>query len=202
MAEDLSATEASDFDFNDVVIDVYYTTDEEEATIILQAAGGTLPLRINGDDALEVHDLFGVGRNIMVNTGWGGSNGAVADPVVIEHIPFVLTDLDEDGEITENDFLLKVKTITLEVYKTLPSGNPDWFEMTADEGAPAAKFAVPIYKSNGEEVRWANERVSLKSIYGKFSDWATESTGIMWWDTEKAAEIEAEEEAAKQNQGN
>ena len=205
MAEDLSATEASDFDFNDVVIDVYYTTGQSTATstatIFLQAAGGTLPLRINEDDALEVHDLFGVGRNVMVNTGWSGSNGASKNPVSFT-IPFALSDLNNDGDIDVDDFLLKVKTIKLEVYKTYSTGNPDWFEMGADEGAPAAKFAVPIHKSNGEEVHWANERQSLKDLYGKFSEWATSAPWIEWWDTEKAAIIEAEEEAAQQNQGN
>jgi hypothetical protein len=202
MAEDLSATEASDFDFNDVVIDVYYTTGQTKATIILQAAGGTLPLRINEDDTKEVHSLFGVGTNVMVNTGWGGSNGANDVEPVSFTIDFALTDMDNDGKIDENDFLLCVKEIKLEVKKTLSTGTPGWFEMTADEGAPAAKFAVPIYRSDGTEVEWAAERESLKDKYGKFSEWATTASHIMWWDVDKAAEIEAEEEAAMQNQGN
>lgn len=60
--EDLGA----DFDFNDVVFDVAL---EDDATWVrLKAAGGTLPLTIDG---IEVHGKFGVGTSEMVNTGAG-----------------------------------------------------------------------------------------------------------------------------------
>ena len=179
MAEDLSATEASDFDFNDVVIDVYFTTDEDEATIILQAAGGTLPLRINGDDTNEVHSLFGVGTNVMVNTGWGGSNGASKNPVSFD-IPFTLTDKDDNGVINEDDFLLTVKEIKLEVKKTLSSGAPGWFEMKAEKGEPASKFAIPL--EDPTVVNWCPERTSIKDTYESFVDWAqTGAIEFKWW---------------------
>ena len=77
MAEDLSASEASDFDFNDVVFDVVWKSDSE-AEIILQAAGGTLPLTVNG---VEVHGAFEVETNVMVNTNWTGTNTAKHAPV-------------------------------------------------------------------------------------------------------------------------
>lgn len=66
IAEDLGATD--DFDFNDVVFDVAFNGG---ATIItLQAAGGTLPLYIGvGSVQHEVHSLFGVSSDVMVNTG-------------------------------------------------------------------------------------------------------------------------------------
>ena len=64
MAEDLNASEKSDFDFNDVVFD--WKIEGRVATIQLLAAGGTLPLTVGGE---EVHDKFGVTRNTMVNTG-------------------------------------------------------------------------------------------------------------------------------------
>jgi len=179
MAEDLSATEASDFDFNDVVIDVVYTTDQSTATITLRAAGGTLPLRINGDDTKEVHSLFGVGTNVMVNTGWGGSNGASKDPVSFP-ISFTLIDKDNDGEITEDDFLLTVKEIKLEVKKTLSSGAPGWFEMKAEQGEPASKFAIPL--EDPTVVNWCSERTSIKDTYEYFVDWArTGAIEFKWW---------------------
>ena len=70
IAEDLSASEGSDFDFNDVIFDVKYEYPVwNKTTIILQAAGGKLPLRIGVlDDEHEVHKLFGVSLNTMVNT--------------------------------------------------------------------------------------------------------------------------------------
>ena len=64
MCEDLGATD--DFDFNDVVFDVY--NDWRGAVITLHAAGGTLPITVAGKD---VHQSFGT--NEMVNTGKGAT---------------------------------------------------------------------------------------------------------------------------------
>ena len=64
IAEDLGAV--GDFDFNDVVFDVAFNTFGEGVQVTVHAAGGTLPLKING---VEVHELFGVSVNEMVNTG-------------------------------------------------------------------------------------------------------------------------------------
>ncbi|MCQ2222466.1 MAG: hypothetical protein MJZ35_01620 [Bacteroidaceae bacterium] len=88
MCEDLGVI--GDFDFNDVVFDVqikqvvpanqaneWY---HSEGTIVLRAAGGTLPLYVNG---VEVHEAFGVETNVMVNTG----NGATCAPVVLAFEP-------------------------------------------------------------------------------------------------------------------
>jgi hypothetical protein len=64
MAEDLGSNEGSDFDYNDVVFD--YDIYSDGVTVIeLQAAGGTLPLYI---ESFEVHELFGVATDVMVNT--------------------------------------------------------------------------------------------------------------------------------------
>ena len=176
MAEDLSANEASDFDFNDVVIDVDYTKGQSTATITLQAAGGTLPLIINDDEELEVHALFDVPTTTMVNTGWTGSNGANdVDPVSFT-IPFTVTDLDGDEEITNNDFLMATNGITLKVRKTVPStGDYEWIEMTARQGEPAAKFAVST------DCQWLTERTSIKSQVGSFAEWAQGKIGTLIW---------------------
>ncbi len=64
MCEDLGATD--DFDFNDVVFDVYNQWDG--AVITLHAAGGTLPITVAGKN---VHEAFGT--NEMVNTGKGAT---------------------------------------------------------------------------------------------------------------------------------
>ena len=74
IAEDLSATEKGDFDFNDVVFDVKFESNSTIITIV--AAGGTLPLTVAGK---EVHTLFGVDTKVMVNTGANG--GVTKDPV-------------------------------------------------------------------------------------------------------------------------
>ena len=67
ICEDLSVKENGDFDFNDAVFDVEFTS--TGARIVLLAAGGTLPLTIGGE---EVHEKFGVPTSTMVNTGKAG----------------------------------------------------------------------------------------------------------------------------------
>ena len=80
IAEDLGASQGSDFDYNDVVFDAFvYSTwnvatnrSEVRAAITILAAGGTLPIYIgNGDDKFEVHEAFGVSTSTMVNTKAG-----------------------------------------------------------------------------------------------------------------------------------
>jgi hypothetical protein len=169
MAEDLSADEASDFDFNDVVIDVYYIQGKTNATIVLQAAGGTLPLRIAGNDDWEVHELFQVPVTTMVNTNWSGSNSADRDPVTL-----TLTNFGPYE--TEDAFLIGVRDdITLEVKKTLSTGTAQWFPMTANQGEPAAKFAVD------GKYQWLDERTNIKAQNGSFVDWVTGKIGELEW---------------------
>lgn len=110
IAEDLSAKDGTDFDFNDVVFDVNITSDG--ASCVLQAAGGTLPLKIEG---LEVHELFGVSTSDMVNTG------GISKPAV----PFTLQGISN------------AKDIRITVLK-----NGEWVELKAQQGVPAAKIAV------------------------------------------------------------
>ena len=114
IAEDLSATDNTDFDFNDVVLDVNIEGTTANCTLI--AAGGTLPLRINNDNNLEVHKLFGVDTNVMVNTGAGPTK---------DYVPFTLNNISNAADIK------------LEVFK-----NGSWIELTAQQGTPAAKIAV------------------------------------------------------------
>lgn len=143
MAEDLSASEGTDFDFNDVVIDV--NIDGTTANCVLLAAGGTLPLRINGDDNLEVHEMFKVSPNVMVNT-YAGRH------YEYEYVPFTLNGISD------------AKDIKLEVQK-----NGQWMEMTAKQGVPAAKIAVP------QSVDWCNERQGIN-----FGGWV-QDVNYIWW---------------------
>ena len=116
IAEDLSVEDAaSDFDFNDVVFDVKMNyPNYGEHTIILQAAGGTLPLTV-GDS--EVHDLFGVSTTTMVNTGAGVSKA----PVTFKY--------------AQN--ITNVNEIPVKVQK-----NGQWIELVAPQGKVASKTSV------------------------------------------------------------
>ena len=116
IAEDLSVEDAaSDFDFNDVVFDVKMNYPNNGVhTIILQAAGGTLPLKV-GDS--EVHGLFGVSTTTMVNTGAGVSKA----PVTFTYVKHI-TNVDE---------------IPVTVQK-----NGQWIELVAPRGKVASKICV------------------------------------------------------------
>jgi len=156
IAEDLSAQEAGDFDFNDVVFDVKYTSDTE-ADIILQAAGGTLPLWI-GSEENEVHAWFGVNTKTMVNTHAAGA--------VNKEVP-------ESRHITGINRSLKGKDIIIKVNKGTEE-NPDWQELTAKQGVPAAKLAVsPTFE-------WCNERQGINKKYPIFSEWV-QNTELVWY---------------------
>ena len=116
IAEDLSASEGSDFDFNDVVFDVQLNWPSEgKHTITLQAAGGKLPLTIAGE---EVHAKFGVPTNKMVNTeSWTEQR----DPVT-----FVI----EGNYANANEIEVRVQK------------GSDWPLLTAPKGKAASKIAV------------------------------------------------------------
>lgn len=155
MAEDLSANQASDFDFNDVVFDVE-RVDDGHAKITLQAAGGTLPLRINstdGEGGWEVHAEFGVPVNTMVNTNANlkGLPNAKCDPVVLS--------TNFSGDFSEANFAETVRNIRVEVYKSKM-----WMPLTANRGVACCKFAVKDKK------QWVNERQNIDGIY-TFSEW-------------------------------
>ncbi len=166
IAEDLSALEAGDFDFNDVVLDIKFGS---PAKLRPMAEGGPLPLRINRDNDLEVHKLFGVAPDgfdpetyteklPMVNTGAGPEK----NPVVFE-----LT----TGKKNIAD-ALDAKDLPIEVFK-----NGEWLPLTAVKGEPASKIAV--WDVN---FQWLKERKSIKDEYPLFLDWCRDNSFTsQWW---------------------
>ena len=165
VAEDLSAAGDTDFDFNDVVLDVTFGN---PATVILTHAGGTLPLRINSNNANEVHKLFGVWQGDdainentplqqMVNTGKGPNRPSV--------------DLTNVLNVSINSRSEADSRLKLEVYK-----NGSWIEMTSPKGEPACKLAV------GQDFKVLGERQSIKGTYPNFLKWVENSTfSSQWW---------------------
>ena len=155
IAEDLSASEGSDFDFNDVVFDVKYGYPEwNKTTIILQAAGGKLPLCIGVlDKDHEVHNLFGVSLNTMVNTeDWT----AHKDPV-----PFIIDGQYGSGNIVD---------LPIWVQK-----GSDWVELTAPQGKAASKIAVST------DYKWVKELQDISNAYKKFDKYVKSGNPAKWW---------------------
>lgn len=171
MAEDLSADGDTDFDWNDVVFTVEYTS-TTTAKVTLFAAGGTLPLKVAGR---EVHDAFGYpnpdenGLYKMINTGAKADVNGVTPVVLFESLTV--------------DKSLRGKDITITVDKGEKNAEgvyvPNWIELTATGGKPAAKVCVGV--DFAIDHKWCEERQSIKKIYPKFSQWAIENPTLLWW---------------------
>ena len=159
IAEDLSASEGSDFDFNDVVFDVKYGYPAgDKTTIILQAAGGKLPLCIGVlDKAHEVHNLFGVSLNTMVNTeNWTAHKDPVTFTIDVQY-----------G--TEN-----IVDLPIWVQK-----GSDWVELTAPQGKAASKIAVST------DYKWVKELQDISDAYKKFDKYVKSGKPAKWWKENK-----------------
>jgi hypothetical protein len=128
IAEDLSASEAGDFDFNDVVFDVV-KAENGKTTLKLICAGGVLPLRVRGAneaEGVEIHSVFGEmapdakGYYKMYNTGAGPT---------VEEKTFTVS-----GEYKTPE---QIKNIIIEVKK-----NEVWMPLPANRGEAACKILV------------------------------------------------------------
>ena len=164
IAEDLSASDATDFDFNDVVFDVTFNADGS-ATVQLVAAGGVFPLTVDGH---EVHAAFGHtetdsrGYFKMINThsAIDGVDGATA-------APFTVANPGKNGsniKIMVNKFEKK-EDGTVEAH---------WYELEAKRGVPAAKLCV------NQTFQYCGERVPITTPYPNFGGWVRGNKYI-WW---------------------
>lgn len=159
MAEDLSANdEGKDFDFNDVVFDVYFSETVGEAYVMVQAAGGTLPLTVHGT---EVHGLFGQPTNKMINTH--------AEDLHLNGISGLAPQKIQLTGITVNskqDVNTKVKImVQKDVVKANGETVKEWVELV-NSGAAACKIGVP------PTTGIANERTNVNSVL-RFNEWVT-----------------------------
>ena len=182
IAEDLTANERGDFDFNDIVFDVEYVS-ASEVTVTIQAAGGTLPLTINGQ---EVHQLF-IAANPGAVTDQGGeinvktminTNAIRINPQApyssaeLENLPtFTLMGTWSDDQET---FSAQVRDyIPLVVTKTSEDGNTYTLTLTAEKGKTPGKVGIasPYYN-------WKEEKVYIGDGFKKF---VSDPTYAMWW---------------------
>ena len=163
IAEDLSATEGGDFDFNDVVFDVV-KAESGKTTLKLICAGGVLPLRVRGaedtgDPGREVHEVFGdttpmLDKHPMYNTGAGPDAPK--------------TEFTVKGTYTEP---AQIKNIIIEVYK-----EGRWMELRAQTGEPACKILVDdsfVPVRERRNIADENQRFT-DYVQGQFAD-------DFWW---------------------
>lgn len=178
MAEDLG-TMSSDFDYNDIVFDILFVKegDTYKADIILQAAGGTLPLYLGEGEGnvFEVHDLFGVSTDMMINThaedrGLKGRSGLAPVPfkVVLPAGKEYATMKAEDAVDALN---IRVKSGD-NIIRLRPAHS------TGYDGVEVSKAPKLIVAPVGTE--WADERIRIDKVYTKFVDWIKDET-VEWW---------------------
>lgn len=162
MCEDLGTTD--DFDFNDLVFDVYYTENEEAAPyrytahIEIQAAGGTMPIYI-GSEVNEAHELLGQHSST-------GTYSAMIHPTPKKSITLQTnsTNPDDIDIIVQN--VKAGKTITLP--QTSAAYDPT-------SSAPQ-KICVPT------TVEWTNEHQQIENKYPDFRKWVQdEDNNLNWW---------------------
>lgn len=152
MCEDLGNT--YDFDFNDLVFDVYFTGEAPnyEAHIKVQAAGGTMPIYIGQvDDAHEAHKILGqeeTSRAINV-----GSNRRT--PVEASWTWPMSSTNPKDIPI----YVTTIQNAATTNITRLPDAGP------GSEFAPQ-KICIP-----GNTTRWALESKQIEWAYPSFPTW-------------------------------
>lgn len=178
MCEDLGNT--CDFDFNDVVFDVTYNSlypmsdGYYDATIILQAAGGTLPIYVGVDPSdpknlvYEAHNMLGGNSTSQpVNVGDG-----METAVAVYHIKTSSLNPDDIPVYVAGAATTATKNISL-----LPESGKG----TSD--APQ-KICIPDTKTD-----WLLERHQIEDGYTYFDKWvqnessAYDFTGETPWNT-------------------
>ena len=181
IAEDLSVNERSDFDFNDVVFDVYWThtpgsSDNQTVKIIVRAAGGELPIFIGKvDEKYEIHYLFGT-----VNSG-NISTKTMMNTYRDHHYDYTCPELDMEGLWSGTNIQDIAKNIKIYVHK---SGENH--ELKAEQGKAPGKIAVYT------DFKWCdewddidgNESTEDYSGYdGKFSKYVSDKYAAEKWNT-------------------
>jgi len=183
IGEDLTINSNSDFDFNDIVFDVYWTyalgSSKENQTVKIKflAAGGELPIYIGPDEesAWELHGLFADKEKEV----YGESRRRITTKTMMN------TAKDEQGSVIRNAYECPEKVLpnswwsggniqdianSIEI-RVQKSGT--LFVLKAPEGKAPSKIAVDT------DYNWCGERDNINTIYGKFNDYV-EHNSYAW----------------------
>lgn len=170
IAEDLSASQGSDFDFNDVVFDVEPNEAGTAAKIILRAAGGKYALKVKD---VEVHAAFKevadpeTGLYPLINTNpWNPERTAILYEAY-------KGDFSSDAAIRNTIWNIPI-TVCKPQYKE--DGELIWVELYANSGQAACKILVDqTFKVVTERKGIADENTNFnKYVNGTFQD-------AFWW---------------------
>jgi hypothetical protein len=188
MCEDLGST--FDFDFNDIVFDVEYTREEKkvngewvakksdglwDATITLQAVGGTLPIYITNFDGIEYNAHEEMGGTLSSNGTYSPVNvgtSATHAPVTLTKGQVASTNPDNivirvtSPDKNRSDEADKASTMILPTAYGAQSGAQSFGTIIAPQ-----KICVPV------DTRWTKEYQQIEWAYPHFAEWVTNQNG-------------------------
>ena len=144
----------SDFDFNDVVFDAvtWNRGGQNHLKIILRAAGGTLPIYVNG---VNIHDHVG----LMFNTGRD------------RDYTFGKTIYEGTFEGNAED----AKTFNFNSIPVEVEINGRKVTAESNIGEAPEKVAVDV------DYQWVEEYTKITTVYSKFADYVADKTVTNWW---------------------
>lgn len=153
------------------------------AEIRLLAAGGTVPLKIGGNNGFEIHAKFGEGNNktightTIINTMGAPSQANFSTTVSTETCDAVTVEVDITDLVAGNTEI-GLDIIPIEVQWVSSTGQTVG-ELTADFGKAPQKLCVPI------GTPWVYERIPITDAYKDFASYATSRTPKFWEGTNK-----------------
>lgn len=153
------------------------------AEIRLLAAGGTVPLRIGGNNGFEIHAKFGEGNNktightTIINTMGAPSQANFSTTVSTETCDAVTVEVDIT-DLVAGKTEIGLDIIPIEVQWVSSTGQTVG-ELTADFGKAPQKLRVPI------GTPWVYERIPITNAYKDFASYATSRTPKFWEGTNK-----------------
>lgn len=148
------------------------------AEIRLLAAGGTVPLKIGGNNGFEIHAKFGEGNNktightTIINTMGAPSQANFSTTVSTETCDAVTVEVDITSLVAGKSEI-GLDIIPIDVQWVSQTGQSVG-ELTADYGKAPQKLCVPI------GTPWIYERIPVTEAYGDFAAYATSRTPLFW----------------------
>ena len=160
ICEDLMANASSDFDFNDVVFDVSYVEGINKTNIVIKAAGGTIPLYIEGN---EVHKLF---QDAYPNAGITLPADGVKGTMINTHAT---------GGVEVGDVILTLNGVIApkDINITINNGGTT-IPLKSEVGQPTAKIAVD------PDFQWLDERADIRTECPEFPTYVKDGN-INWY---------------------
>ena len=153
------------------------------AEIRLLAAGGTVPLKIGGNNGFEIHAKFGEGNNktightTIINTMGAPSQANFSTTVSTETCDAVTVEVDITSLVAGKSEI-GLDIIPIEVQWVSSTGQTVG-ELTADYDQAPQKLCVPI------GTPWVYERIPITDAYKDFASYATSRTPKFWEGTNK-----------------